>query len=58
MTAVHTIEQRPLVPPTAGTAAIGAVVRPLATAIALEEGEDLSSMSRVLSHAAFRLLLA
>ena len=40
----------------AGTAAIGAVVHLLATAI--EEGRDLSSMSGVLAGAAYRLLLA
>jgi hypothetical protein len=44
------------VPPMAGTAAIGAVVHLLATAI--EEGRDLSSMSGILAGAAYRLLLA
>ncbi|MEV7957957.1 hypothetical protein ACIO6T_35995 [Streptomyces sp. NPDC087532] len=38
------------------TAAIGAVVHPLATAV--EEGRDLSSMSGVLVGAAYRLLAA
>ena len=38
------------------TAAIGAVVHPLATAI--EEGRDLSSMSGILADTAYRLLLA
>ena len=51
-------ERRPdrPVPPTAGTAAIGAVVHLLATAI--EEGRDLSSMSGILADTAYRLLLA
>jgi F420H(2)-dependent quinone reductase len=44
------------VPPMAGTAAIGAVVHLLATAI--EEGRDLSSMSGILADTAYRLLLA
>ena len=44
------------VPPMAGTAAIGAVVHPLATAI--EEGRNLSSMSGILADTAYRLLLA
>ncbi|GAA2440818.1 hypothetical protein GCM10010191_66080 [Actinomadura vinacea] len=43
-------------PRPAGTAAIGAVVHLLATAI--EEGRDLSSMSGVLAGAAYRLLSA
>jgi glyoxylase-like metal-dependent hydrolase (beta-lactamase superfamily II) len=46
---------RPL-PPMAGTAAIGAVVHLLATAI--EEDRDPSSMSGILADAAYRLLLA
>jgi hypothetical protein len=51
-------ERRPgrPVPPMAGTAAIGAVVHLLATAI--EEGRDLSSMSGILADTAYRLLLA
>lgn len=44
------------VPPMAGTAAIGAVVHLLATAI--EEGRDLSSMSGILADTAYRLLPA
>jgi hypothetical protein len=44
------------VPPMAGTAAIGAVVHLLATAI--EEGRDPSSMSGTLAGTACRLLLA
>ena len=44
------------VPPMAGTAAIGAVVHLLATAI--EEGRDLSSISGILAGTAYRLLLA
>jgi hypothetical protein len=40
----------------AGTAAIGAVVHLLATAI--EEGQDLSSMNGILAGTAYRLLLA
>lgn len=44
------------VPPMAGTAAIGAVVQLLATAI--EEGRDLSSMSGVLAERSYRLLPA
>ena len=40
----------------AGTAVIGAVVHLLATAI--EEGQDLSSMSGILADTAYRLLLA
>ena len=44
------------VPPIAGTAAIGAVVHLLATAI--EEGRDLSSMSGILADTAYLLLLA
>ncbi|WP_157530899.1 hypothetical protein [Microtetraspora niveoalba] len=49
-------ERRPdrPVPPMVGTAAIGAVVHLLATAI--EEGRDLSSMSGVLAGTAYRLL--
>jgi hypothetical protein len=45
-------ERRPdrPVPPTAGTASIGAVVRLLAAAI--EEGRDLSSMSGILASTA------
>jgi hypothetical protein len=43
-------------PPMAGTAAVGAVVYLLATAI--EEGWDLSSMSGILADTAYRLLLA
>ncbi|MER6177490.1 hypothetical protein [Streptosporangium sp. NPDC001681] len=42
------------VPPMAGTAAIGAVVHLLATAI--QEGRDLSSMSDILAGIAYRLL--
>lgn len=42
------------VPPMAGTAAIGAVVYLLATAI--QEGRDLSSMSDILAGIAYRLL--
>ena len=51
-------ERRPdrPVPPMAGTAAIGAVVHLLGTAI--EEGRDLSSMSGILADTAYRLLLA
>ena len=51
-------ERRPDRPvrPMAGTAAIGAVVHLLATAI--EEGRDLSSMSGILAGTAYRLLLA
>jgi hypothetical protein len=49
-------ERRRPVPPMAGTAAIGAVVHLLATAI--EEGRDLSSMSGILAGTAYRLLLA
>jgi hypothetical protein len=44
------------VPPMAGTAAIGAVVHLLATAI--EEGRDLSSMSGILADSSYRLLPA
>jgi hypothetical protein len=44
------------VPPMAGTAAIGAVVHLLATAI--EEGRDPSSMSGILTDTAYRLLPA
>ena len=44
------------VPPIAGTAAIGAVVHLLATAI--EEGRDPSSMSGIPAGTACRLLLA
>jgi hypothetical protein len=40
----------------ADTAAIGAVAHLLATAI--EEGRDLSSMSGILAHTAYRQLLA
>ncbi|MET7548456.1 hypothetical protein OG894_05520 [Streptomyces sp. NBC_01724] len=40
----------------AGTAAIGAVVRPPATAT--EEGQGLSSMSGILTDTAYRLLPA
>ncbi|HEY9525239.1 MAG TPA: hypothetical protein VIR33_18515 [Thermopolyspora sp.] len=49
-------ERRPdrPVPPMAGTAAIGAVVRLLA--VAIEEGRDLSSMSGIPADAAYRLL--
>ncbi len=51
-------ERRPgrPVPPMAGTAAIGAVVHLLATAI--EEGRDLSSMSGIVADTAYRQLLA
>jgi hypothetical protein len=51
-------ERRPdrPVPSIAGTAAIGAVVHLLATAI--EEGRDPSSMSGILAGTAYRLLLA
>ncbi|WP_392842961.1 hypothetical protein [Streptomyces sp. LN500] len=47
----------------AGTAAIGAVVRLPATGYripdtAIEEGQDLSSMSGILTDTAYRLLLA
>jgi hypothetical protein len=45
-----------LVPPMAGTAAVGAVVDLLATAI--EEGRDLSSMSGILADSSYRLLPA
>ncbi|MEU0506417.1 hypothetical protein [Nocardia sp. NPDC005998] len=50
-------ERRPdrPVPPMAGTAAVGAVVQLLATAI--EEGADLSSMSGILD-SSYRLLPA
>ena len=44
------------VPPMAGTAAVGAVVDLLATAI--EEGRDLSSMSGILADSSYRLLPA
>jgi hypothetical protein len=44
------------VPPMAGTAAVGAVVRLPATAI--EEGRDLSSMSGILADSPDRLLPA
>jgi hypothetical protein len=44
------------VPPMAGTAAVGAVVHLLATAI--EEGRDLSSMSGILADRSYRLLPA
>jgi hypothetical protein len=44
------------VPPMAGTAAVGAVVHLLATAI--EEGRDLSSMSGILADSSCRLLPA
>ena len=44
------------VPPMAGTAAVGAVVHLLATAI--EEGRDLSSMSGILADSSYRLLPA
>jgi uncharacterized metal-binding protein len=44
------------VPPMAGTAAVGAVVHLLATAI--EEGRDLSSMSGILAGSSYRLLPA
>jgi hypothetical protein len=44
------------VPPVAGTAAIGAVVQLLGAAI--EVGQDQSSMSGILTDAAYRLLLA
>jgi hypothetical protein len=49
-------ERRPdrPVPPMAGTAAIGAVVHLLATAI--EEGRDLSSMSGMPADISYRLL--
>ena len=40
----------------AGTAAVGAVVHLLATAI--EEGRDLSSKSGILADSSYRLLLA
>ncbi|MFB6709934.1 hypothetical protein ACFCW6_35180 [Streptomyces sp. NPDC056333] len=43
----------PPVPPISGTAAIGAVVRPPATAV--EEGRDLSSTSGILTDTAYRL---
>ncbi len=51
-------ERRPdrPVPPMAGTAAIGAVVHLLATAI--EEGRDLSPISGILAGTAYCLLLA
>jgi hypothetical protein len=51
-------ERRPgrPVPPISGTAAVGAVVHLLATAI--EEGRDLSSMSGILADTAYLLLLA
>jgi hypothetical protein len=51
-------ERRPdrPVPPMAGTAAIGAVVR--LPAAAIEEGRGLSSMSGVLAGTAYRLLPA
>ncbi|SFQ69878.1 hypothetical protein SAMN05421810_11390 [Amycolatopsis arida] len=51
-------ERRPdrPVPPMAGTAAVGAVVHLLATA--LEEGRDLPSMSGVLADSSYRLLPA
>jgi hypothetical protein len=42
--------------PMAGTAAVGAVVHLLATA--LEEGRDLSSMSGMLADSSHRLVLA
>ena len=48
-------DRRP-VPPMAGTAAIGAVVHVLATAI--EEGRDLSSMRGILADTAYLLLVA
>lgn len=41
-------------PRPAGTAAVGAVVHLLATAI--EEGRDLSSMSGILADSSYRLL--
>lgn len=44
------------VPPMAGTAAVGAVVHLLATAI--EEGRGLSSMSGILADSSYRLLPA
>jgi hypothetical protein len=44
------------VPPMAGTAAVGAVVHLLATAI--QEGRDLSSMSGILADSSYRLLPA
>jgi hypothetical protein len=44
------------VPPMAGTAAVGAVVDLLATAI--EEGRDLSSMSGILAGSSYRVLVA
>jgi hypothetical protein len=44
------------VPLMAGTAAVGAVVHLLATAI--EEGRDLSSMSGILADSSYRLLPA
>ena len=44
------------VPPMAGTAAVGAVVHLLATAI--EEGRDLSSMNGILADSSYRLLPA
>ncbi|MEU6580307.1 hypothetical protein [Nocardia sp. NPDC046763] len=44
------------VPPMAGTAAIGAVVHLLATAV--EEGRDLSSISGILADSSYRLLPA
>ena len=44
------------VPPMAGTAAVGAVVYLLATAI--EEGRGLSSMSGILADSSYRLLPA
>jgi hypothetical protein len=51
-------ERRPdrPIPPMAGTAAVGAVVHLLVTAI--EEGRDLSSMSGILAGTACRLPLA
>ena len=51
-------ERRPdrPVPPMAGTAAVGAVVHLLTTAI--EEGRDLFSMSGILADSSYRLLPA
>jgi hypothetical protein len=47
---------RSLLTAMAGTAAVGAVVHLLATAI--EEGRDLSSMSGILADSSYRLLPA
>jgi hypothetical protein len=44
--------------PMAGTAAVGALVHVSATATAIEEGRDLSSMSGMLAEGSDRQLLA